>query len=66
MQFGYFTGSFAAGAALGTGGYPALGATISALFVSSSIVLRRSPARGDDVAAPLARRLRVALGRGHV
>jgi DHA1 family inner membrane transport protein len=66
MQFGYFTGSFAAGAALGTGGYPALGATISALFVSSSIVLRRSPARGDDVAAPLARRLRVALGRGQV
>lgn len=64
MQFGYFTGSFAAGAALGTGGYPAFGATIGALFVSSGIVLRYSPARGDDVAAPLARRLRVALGRG--
>jgi len=63
MQFGYFTGSFAAGAALGTGGYPAFGATIGALFVSSSIVLRHTPARGDDVAAPLPRRLRVALGR---
>ena len=64
MQFGYFTGSFAAGAALGMGGYPAFGATIGALFVSSGIVLRHSPARGDDVAAPRPRRLRVALGRG--
>lgn len=64
MQFGYFTGSLAAGAALETGGYPAFGATISALFVSSSIVLRHSPARGDDVAAPLPRRLRLAAGGG--
>ena len=64
MQFGYFTGSFAAGAALAMGGYLAFGATIGGLFVSSSIVLRRSPARGDDVAAQLPRRLRVVLGRG--
>ncbi len=64
MQFGYFTGSFAAGAALGTGGYPAFGATIGSLFVASGIALRRSPARGDDAAAPTARRLRVALGKG--
>lgn len=64
MQFGYFTGSFAAGAALGTGGYPAFGATIGALFVSSGIVLRHSPGRGDGVAAPLPRRLRVSLDRG--
>ncbi|HZC75741.1 MAG TPA: MFS transporter, partial [Gaiellaceae bacterium] len=59
MQFGYFTGSFAAGAALEAGGYAAFGGTIGALFVSSSIVLRRSLARGDDVAAPHPRRLRV-------
>ena len=64
MQFGYFTGSFAAGAALGAGGYPVFGATIGALFASSSIVLRHSAARGGDVAAPLPRLLRVALGRG--
>ena len=64
MQFGYFTGSFAAGAALSVGGYPALGATIGALFVASAIVLRRSPTSTNAVAAPRARRLRVALGRG--
>jgi predicted MFS family arabinose efflux permease len=45
MQFGYFAGSFAAGTALATGGYPAWGATIGALFVASGIVLPPSPAR---------------------
>jgi predicted MFS family arabinose efflux permease len=64
VQFGYFTGSFAAGAALGTGGYPAFGATIGALFASSSIVLRHSTARGEKVAAVVPRRLWVAFGRG--
>lgn len=63
MQFGYFTGSFAAGAALGAGGYPAFGATIGALFIWSGIVLGYCPAGKDDVGAPLAR-LRMALGRG--
>jgi len=62
MQFGYFTGSFAAGAALALGGYPAFGATIGALFLSAALVLGRSPA-GDDVSPPLPRRLRVALDR---
>jgi DHA1 family inner membrane transport protein len=64
MQFGYFTGSFAAGAALATGGYPAFGAAIGTLFASSSIVLRHSVAR-KEVAARVPRRLRVASGRGH-
>jgi predicted MFS family arabinose efflux permease len=65
MQFGYFTGSFAAGAALATGGYPAFGATTGALFVASSIVLRKPGARGDDAAVALPRRLRLALARAH-
>ena len=64
MQFGYFTGSFAAGTALAIGGYPAFGGTIGALFVSSGIVLRHSPARRADRAARLPRRLRVASGGG--
>jgi predicted MFS family arabinose efflux permease len=49
MQFGYFTGSFAAGVALATGGYGAFGATIGVLFVSSGIALRYSADRVDDV-----------------
>jgi len=61
MQFGYFTGSFAAGAALGAGGYPALGVTIGALFASSSIVLCRSTVRSDDAAAALPLRRKVPL-----
>lgn len=64
MQFGYFTGSFAAGAALATGGYPAFGAMTGAFFIAAGLLLRQSPARRDDVAAPLARRLWVALDRG--
>ena len=63
MQFGYFSGSFAAGAALGIGGYPALGATVGSLFGASGIVLRHSIRQGDDAASP-ARRMRLALGRG--
>ena len=51
MQFGYFTGSLAAGAALALGGYAAFGATIGALFLSAALVLGHSPGRGDDVAA---------------
>lgn len=64
MQFSYFTGTFAAGAALGLGGYPAFGATIGALFLASAIALRRSPASKDSP-APSARRLGVTFGRAH-
>jgi DHA1 family inner membrane transport protein len=39
MQFGYFTGSLAAGAALAFGGYPALGLAAGALFLASAVVL---------------------------
>jgi predicted MFS family arabinose efflux permease len=45
MQFGYFTGSFAAGAALTLSGYTGVGATVGVLFVSAALVLGRSPAR---------------------
>lgn len=62
MQFGYFTGSLAAGAALALGGYATFGATIGALFLSAALVLGRSPVPGDDVVAPP--RLQAALSRG--
>ena len=39
MQFGYFAGSLAAGGALALGGYPAFGATLSALFLGAAAVL---------------------------
>jgi predicted MFS family arabinose efflux permease len=39
MQFGYFVGSFAAGAALAVGGYAALGAVIGVLFVGAGFAL---------------------------
>jgi predicted MFS family arabinose efflux permease len=61
MQFGYFTGSFAAGGALAAGGYGALGGTIGVLFLSAALVLGRSPT-GDEAAPARPRRLRVALG----
>ena len=63
MQFGYFTGSLAAGAALAVGGYAAFGATIGALFLSAALVLAHSPAHGDHVVVTLPGRLRVALYR---
>ncbi len=47
MQFGYFTGSLAAGAALAWGGYGAFGATTGILFLSAALVLRRPRAHGD-------------------
>jgi predicted MFS family arabinose efflux permease len=47
MQFGYFTGTLAAGAALSFGGYPALGATMGVLFLVAALVLAgSSPASG--------------------
>jgi predicted MFS family arabinose efflux permease len=63
MQLGYFTGSLAAGAALAVGGYAAFGATIGALFLSAAVVLGRSPADADGVAAIAAPRLPVASDR---
>lgn len=64
VQFGYFTGSFAAGAALALGGYVALGATIGALFLSAALVLRDPPEQGADTAARSAReRPRLQLPR---
>jgi hypothetical protein len=52
-QFGYFIGSFAAGAALALGGYPALGAAIGGLFLGTAAVLHagRRPARGVSASA---------------
>lgn len=47
MQFGYFTGSLAAGAALAWGGYAAFGATTGILFLSAALVLRRPRTDGD-------------------
>ncbi len=64
MQLGYFTGSFAAGAALAVGGYPAFGVTIGALFLAAALVLGHVPARSEDVPAPPPSRLRAALERG--
>jgi MFS transporter, DHA1 family, inner membrane transport protein len=39
MQFGYFAGSFAAGTALGIGGYRALGSLIGLLFLGAGLSL---------------------------
>lgn len=43
MQFGYFAGSLVAGTALALGGYPALGATLGALFLGAAVVLAPWP-----------------------
>lgn len=48
MQFGYFTGSLAAGAALAWGGYAAFGATSGVLFLSAALVLGGWPVRRGD------------------
>ena len=46
LQFGYFIGSAAAGAALGAGGYSALGLTLGSFFAAGAVVLvARSPGR---------------------
>jgi DHA1 family inner membrane transport protein len=44
MQFGYFVGSIAGGAALTVGGYSALGATMGALFLAAAATLVRRSA----------------------
>lgn len=52
MQFGYFAGSIAGGAALTLGGYSALGATMSALFLGAAGTLAGAP---PSSRAPVAR-----------
>jgi predicted MFS family arabinose efflux permease len=50
MQFGYFAGSIAGGAALTVGGYSALGATMGAFFLAAAATLaRRSASQGATV-----------------
>ena len=44
MQFGYFAGSIAGGAALTVGGYSALGATMGAFFLGAAAILAHDPA----------------------
>jgi predicted MFS family arabinose efflux permease len=68
MQFGYFAGSIAGGAALTVGGYGALGATMGVFFLGAAAILVRGPApRGTSVerhsARGRARPLRPALYR---
>ena len=43
MQFGYFAGSIAGGAALTVGGYDALGATVGLFFLGAAATLARRP-----------------------
>jgi predicted MFS family arabinose efflux permease len=50
MQFGYFAGSLAGGAALTVGGYSALGATMGTLFLAAAGTLARCPASHDTTA----------------
>ena len=45
MQFGYFAGSIAGGAALAVGGYGALGAAMGGLLLAAARLVGRRPAR---------------------
>jgi len=48
LQFGYFTGSLAAGAALALGGDAACGATTGALFAAAALALMRRRASAEQ------------------
>jgi predicted MFS family arabinose efflux permease len=48
MQFGYFAGSIAGGAALTVGGYNAFGATMGLFFIGAAATLARRLAAGGD------------------
>jgi len=48
MQFGYFVGSIAGGAALVLGGYGAVGATMSTLLLGAAALLRRPRAPREN------------------
>jgi predicted MFS family arabinose efflux permease len=52
MQFGYFAGSIAGGAALAVGGYSAFGVTMGMFFLAAAAVLMRGPARQRTSAEP--------------
>jgi predicted MFS family arabinose efflux permease len=51
MQFGYFVGSIAGGAALALGGYGAFGGTMGALFLGAAAILAGRPAPRSAPAA---------------
>ena len=51
MQFGYFAGSFVAGAALVLGGYPALGSALGLLFAAAAAAIGRR--QHDPATAPV-------------
>jgi predicted MFS family arabinose efflux permease len=53
MQFGYFAGSIAGGAALAAGGYGALGAAMGLLFLAAAATLAARPAARRRSAAAL-------------
>jgi predicted MFS family arabinose efflux permease len=50
MQFGYFAGSIAGGAALAVSGYAALGAVLGLFFLGAAATLARRPASGLAIA----------------
>ncbi len=52
MQFGYFAGSIAGGAALTIGGYGALGVTMGLFFLGAAATLARRPASHDLSLSP--------------
>jgi hypothetical protein len=52
MQFGYFTGSLAAGAALAFGGYPPLGLAAGALLASAVVLGGRFGRNAASAASP--------------
>jgi predicted MFS family arabinose efflux permease len=54
MQFGYFAGSFLAGAALAMGGYPAFGSLIGVLFVAAAAAIGGHARHHAPATAPLA------------
>jgi predicted MFS family arabinose efflux permease len=60
MQFGYFAGSIAGGAALTVGGYSALGATMGVFFLGAAATLARRPVSQPTTTE----RYRTFTGRG--
>jgi hypothetical protein len=54
MQFGYFAGSIAGGAALAVGGYSGVGAAMATLFLgaATTLGLRRASRGASTGAAP--------------
>lgn len=52
MQFGYFAGSFLAGAALALGGYPAFGSLIGLIFLAAAVSIG-GPRQHHPATAPL-------------